>query len=72
LVVGRSSTYNDLTASLSAGATATLITNPAATQNVARSVNPSDVIFGLLRGNGVYIGPAPVSQVFSDLTSSAA
>jgi hypothetical protein len=63
LVVGRSSEYNDLTASLTAGATATLITNPFAQQNVARSVNPADVIFGLMQYNGTYIGPLPASQV---------
>jgi hypothetical protein len=65
LVVGRSSAYNDLTASLSAGATATLITNPNARQNVARSVNSSDVIFGLSSDNGVYIGPLNPNQIFS-------
>jgi hypothetical protein len=68
LVVGRSPDYNDLTASLTAGATATLITNPLARQNVARSVNPADVIFGLLPENGTYIGPLPASQVFQQLT----
>jgi hypothetical protein len=70
LVVGRSPDYNDLTASLSAGATATLITNPFAKQNVARSVNPADVIFGLFPGNGTYIGPLPASQVFQQLQMS--
>lgn len=67
LVVGRSADYNDLTASLTAGATATLITNPLARQNVARSVNPADVIFGLLPENGTYIGPLPASQVYQGL-----
>jgi hypothetical protein len=64
LVEGRSPDYNDLTASLTTGATATLITNPFAQENIARSVNPSDVIFGLLPGNGTYIGPLSPSQVF--------
>ena len=72
LVVGRSPNYNDLTASLSAGATATLITNPNAKQNVARSVNPSDVIFGLMQDNGTYIGPLPTSQVFQQFSAPAA
>jgi hypothetical protein len=72
LVVGRSAEYNDLTASLTAGATATLITNPAAKQNVARSVNPADVIFGLMDNNGVYIGPLPANQVFQQRAASAA
>jgi serralysin len=72
LVVGRSPDYNDLTASLSAGATATLITNPNAKHNVARSVNPSDVIFGLMQDNGTYIGPLPASQVFQQFSSPAA
>jgi hypothetical protein len=71
LVVGRSTTYNDLTASLSANATATLITNPLAKQNVARSVNPSDVIFGLMQDNGTYIGPLSPSQVFQQLSDSS-
>jgi Ca2+-binding RTX toxin-like protein len=66
LVVGRSPDYNDLTASLTAGATATLITNPLAKQDVARSVNPADVIFGLMQSNGEYIGPLPASQVFQN------
>jgi hypothetical protein len=68
VVVGRSSVYNDLTASLSTGATATLVTNPFAKQNVARSVNPSDVIFGLLQDNGTYIGPLPTNQVIPNLS----
>ncbi len=71
LVVGRSSEYNDLTASLTAGATATLITNPFAEQNVARSVNPADVIFGLMQGNGVYIGPLSQNQIFQGYGFSA-
>ncbi len=64
LVIGRSPDYNDLTASLTAGATATLITNLDATENVARSVNRADVIYGLRRGNGVYIGPLMPGQVY--------
>src|SRR5262249_30025930 len=71
LVVGRSMTYNDLTASLSPNATATLITNPLANQNVARSVNPCDLIFGLLQFNGTYIGPQSPSQVFQQLSASS-
>jgi hypothetical protein len=71
LVVGRSTIYNDLTASLSAGATATLITNPFARQNVARSVNPSDVIFGLMQDNGTYIGPQSPSQIFQQFSDSS-
>ncbi len=57
VAIGRSPVYNDLNGSGSANITTTLILNPYAAQNVVRTNNPADVIFGFVENRDTFISP---------------
>lgn len=57
VAIGRSPVYNDLNGSGSANITTTLIVNPFAAQNVIRTNNPADQVYGFIDGRDVFISP---------------
>jgi hypothetical protein len=61
VAVGRSAHINDLNGSGSTSANCTLIFNPLATENIARSNNPADIILGFSGGLDVLISPYKLS-----------
>jgi hypothetical protein len=72
VAIGRSFDYNDVNGSGSTNASVVLIVNPFAKQNVVRTNNPADQIFGFRKKHDVFISPFGVGNAIVTLPPAQA